>query len=65
MEDPFVDNCHPPDVNIAIALPDDGDIPDGLVSARRQKFARQPSVCATDRKPSPPDTRERESTWFG
>ncbi|KAK2023613.1 hypothetical protein LX32DRAFT_600434 [Colletotrichum zoysiae] len=62
MEDPFVDNSRPPDV---IALPDDGDIPDGLVSARRQKFARQPSLCASDRKPSPPDARERESTWFG
>ncbi|KAK1579438.1 uncharacterized protein LY79DRAFT_592841 [Colletotrichum navitas] len=65
MEDPFVDTYRPPDVNTVITLPDDGDIPDGLVSARRQKFARQPSVCVSDRKPSPPDARERESTWFG
>ncbi|KAK1980453.1 hypothetical protein LZ30DRAFT_659344 [Colletotrichum cereale] len=65
MEDPFVDDYHPPDANVVIALPDDGDIPDGLVSARRQKFAKQPSVHVLDRKPSPPDARERESTWFG
>ncbi|KAK1992031.1 hypothetical protein LX36DRAFT_589261 [Colletotrichum falcatum] len=65
MEDPFVDGHRLPDVNNDIALPDDGDIPDGLVSARRQKFARRPSICISDRKPSPPDARERESTWSG
>ncbi|OHW92133.1 hypothetical protein CSPAE12_09143 [Colletotrichum incanum] len=65
MEDPFVDSYRPFHADVAIAQPGDGDIPEGLVSARRQKFVRQPLTSLAGRKPSPPDARERESTWFG
>ncbi|KAK1709198.1 hypothetical protein BDP67DRAFT_523332 [Colletotrichum lupini] len=65
MEDPFVDNFSPPRANVFTAEPEDGDIPEGLVSARRQKFSSRPSTRVTSRKPSPLGARERESTWSG
>ncbi|CCF37275.1 hypothetical protein CH063_01666 [Colletotrichum higginsianum] len=65
MEDSFFDDSHPAHADVAVAQPDDGDIPEGLVSARREKFTRRSSNRVAGRMPSPQDARERESTWFG
>ncbi|WQF76423.1 hypothetical protein CDEST_01437 [Colletotrichum destructivum] len=65
MEDSFFDDSHPAHADVAVAQPDDGEIPEGLVSARREKFTRRSSHRVAGRMPSPQDARERESTWFG
>ncbi|KAK1510357.1 ATP synthase [Colletotrichum costaricense] len=67
MEDPFVDNFSPPRANVFTAEPEDGDIPEGLVSARRQKFSSRPSTRVTSRKPSPLESRvpSQDHSFFG
>ncbi|OHE98702.1 hypothetical protein CORC01_05968 [Colletotrichum orchidophilum] len=65
MEDPFVDDFSPSRANVSTTEPDDGEIPEGLVTARLQKFSKQPSTCVVSRKPSPLGARERGSTWSG
>ncbi|KAK1462154.1 hypothetical protein CMEL01_14121 [Colletotrichum melonis] len=67
MEDPFVDNFSPPRANVFTAEPGDGDIPEGLVSARRQKFSSRPCTRVTSRKPSPLESRvpSQDHSFFG
>ncbi|OLN83411.1 hypothetical protein CCHL11_02989 [Colletotrichum chlorophyti] len=63
MADPF-NAYYQASHDLTAASSNDEYIPEGLVSARRTKFATQ-AHDLPGRRPSPQDMRERENTWFG
>ncbi|KAL0932059.1 uncharacterized protein CTRU02_213012 [Colletotrichum truncatum] len=63
--DPFVANDQSTRLGVTIYQSEGDDVPEGLVSQRRLKFAKPLPPRLIKRRLTPPDPRERESTHFG